>query len=147
MMKERGVHEGVMMLRALAADNAFVWGLVNVSKHPVAASQPFFSNKPLTTSVTQHSLRQAKMHLQQLDFPAEVSMKKLESYTSAVAQVFASAPPGSVPGTMVADAGDHLNAQYAATVRSVRAALLEKGGVYLLSCSVFCAHACRMAPS
>lgn len=129
-----------MMLRALVADNAFVWGLVDVSTKDscdarLAATQPFLSRQPLTTTVTHHSLRAANLHLQRLAPPRGDSKKELESYTAAVSAVFADAPPGLVPNSMVAHASEHLTAQYATAVRSVRAALLRKG-VHCCACLI-----------
>lgn len=131
-MTQRSVHEGILMLRTLTADDAFVWGLINVSSKDATttklnATQPFLSRQPLATTVTHHSLRAAKMHLQQLAPPDEASMKDLDRYTAAVGDVFAGVPPGSVPDTMVADTAEILTSRYAGAYRSIRGALLEKG--------------------
>lgn len=120
------------MLRALADNNAFVWGLVNTSKDLVpsktSTAQPFLSHTPHTT-VTHHSLRAAKLHLQQLA-PLDASLKqKLQNYADAVSEVFSGASKDSVPDTMVANAAGHLTAQFSAAFRSVRAAILEKGAM------------------
>lgn len=134
MMKQRGVYEGVMMMRALAADNAFVWGLVNASpkdSRTAKIAAPNTAFRTPTSTVTDHSLRAAALHLRHLVPPEGASpLNKLESYTSAVAEVFTSAPPGSVPDSMVADTAKQLTAQYAAAARSVRGALLDKGVMF-----------------
>lgn len=137
LMRERGVHEGILMLRALTADHAFVWGLINCSPKDsssakVAAAhsfQPFLSATALSASVTDHSLRAANLHLLQLAPHEGASKKELASYIAAVGEVFKGAPPGSVPDTLVAGAADHLRMQYSTAVRRVRDALLEKSAL------------------
>ena len=133
------------MLRALAADNAFVWGLVDSSPKDSSSAKaaavaghsfhPFLSAASLSASVTDHSLRAAQNHLRQFAPPDRASEKALGSYIAAVGRVFESAPVGSVPETMVAGAADQLTALYTSAVRRIKDALLEKSAPVSL---VFC---------
>jgi hypothetical protein len=131
-MHERRIRDGLAMLRSLLIDKAFVWGLVN-SVNPSSRTigenkgPPCFTSALPTTTVTDHTLRAAMLHLRQLIPPNGLSMDDFEAYTRSVAVLFQNAPEGSGLESLLNKAGEKLSAKYVAAVRSVRAALLSAG--------------------
>ena len=126
-MAQRQVSDGLRMLQALMADDAFVWG--SVSAVPMKAQRSSHRAGPgvqKLTVMTDQALRQAVIHLRQA-VPTQLDISEAHSlYMAALHAVFASkgSGEGDNVATMVsAHLPQQLSDRFVGAVRKIRECL------------------------
>ena len=141
-MQEHEVHNGVQMLQSMVADDAFVWGCVDVTAKSPRPGAVARNAAARCTVMTDQALRNAVIHLRQA-VPSNMDIKGSHAeYLSALARVFAQRKDVDVSAPLQTMVSSHLPQQlsdrYVRAVREIRSSLGERrtGVTSLLVCKI-----------